>query len=368
MLIYLAIIFSLYAAFLVVCMRGWQKVITQKKAPPAITHAFVSVLVPFRNEGAALPALLTSLRLQDFPHDRYELILVDDHSQDEGPGYVKGWIGENPKIKCTCITAQGIGKKNAIAEGIEKASGQIILTTDADCLLPVNWISSMVRSFKENTSMVAGLVKVEGTTFFSELQSLEFNSLMASGAAFMMLGYPVMCNGASLAYRKDRFEAVDGFASNRQIPSGDDEFLMRKFLKQFPGSVIPVNDTSAVVITAPQPSVKAFIQQRMRWAGKWRANESAWAKGMAVFIWLWQASWLFSLFLAAQNPSFGLISLIAVKILLELVFLYRVQAKLHHRFSFLAFLVLQLLYPIYVILIGLLSQGVSYQWKGRRYR
>jgi biofilm PGA synthesis N-glycosyltransferase PgaC len=367
MLLYLVVIFGIYFVFLAVCLAGWQKVI-RKRLPVSLSKdVFISVIIPFRDEEKNLPSLLTSLRLQNYPHNKFEIVLVNDHSQDEGAKFIKKWQEDNPNMHTLLLHATGDGKKNAIAEGVAAARGSVILTTDADCLLPIHWIAAMVNSFQEQTDLVIGLVKIDGnTTFFSKLQSIEFASLMGSGAALATLGYPVMCNGASLAYRKEAFESVNGYAGNLPIPSGDDEFLLNKFRVRNPYSIHIVCDHTAVVTSAPLPSIRAFIQQRLRWAGKWKWSQSVLSKSMATGVLLFQLTSLSSIAYIVISQSLAVGLLWIVKAALEFFFLFRVQKSLHQRFSIPAFITLQILYPVYVVVIGLLSQGIGYEWKGRR--
>ena len=203
MLIYLILIFSIYFIFLLVCIAGWRKFLRQPRPKADMSIEFVSVVVAVRNEELFISTLLTSLRVQDFPLEGFEVIIVDDHSTDRSHQIISEWITQNPRIQCSIISSGGHGKKCALTDGIQNTKGEIILTTDADCVLPADWISRMVMSFHHNTSMVIGLVKIhQNEHFFSKLQAIEFNSVMGSGIALHTLGFAVMCNGASLAFRK----------------------------------------------------------------------------------------------------------------------------------------------------------------------
>jgi cellulose synthase/poly-beta-1,6-N-acetylglucosamine synthase-like glycosyltransferase len=234
MLIYLILIFSIYFGFLLACILGWLKFTTQTKSNEEQTDQFVSVIIAFRNEEAALPLLLDSVKHQAFPVHQFEVVFVDDHSSDNSNQIILEWLKGNPHVRGSCINALGNGKKQALTEGIKSSRGEIVLTTDADVELPEDWMSTMAGAFRADTSMVMGLVKIQQSgSLFSKLQALEFSSLIGSGVAMNMLGYPVMCNGASLAFRRKSFEAVNGYEDNLHIPSGDDEFLMRKLKSVF---------------------------------------------------------------------------------------------------------------------------------------
>jgi len=368
MLIYLILVFGIYFGFLLACMVGWRKFVRQLKPKTLSVKEFVSVVVAVRNEEVSIAQLLDALRFQDFPHSNYEVILVDDHSTDLTDQIISSWIKDNPQMNCCVIHSSGNGKKHALTEGIQQAKGEIILTTDADCILPSDWISRMVMSFNRDTTMVIGLVKIQQEkSLFSKLQALEFSSLTGSGMAMHALGFPVMCNGASLAFRKTSFEAVNGYYGNLHIPSGDDEFLMRKLLKQFPGSIQSNQWPSVVVATHPQPSLKTFIHQRLRWAGKWRANDSLSTKILALFILIFQITTIVTMGLLVIGEFVAAAGLLlTVKLLLEGYLLLNVSRQLNQGLSISAFILLQVVYPFYVVVIGILSQLLDYEWKGRR--
>lgn len=367
MLIYLILIFSIYFGFILACLLGWRAFSRQPGTRTFVKKDFVSVVVAVRNEEVSVGPLLSSLLFQDFPHHSFEVIFVDDQSTDNTGHIISEWIKENPQMLCNYIHSAGNGKKQALTDGILNAKGEIILTTDADCVLPKDWISRMVMSFNADTTMVIGLVKVQqGRSLFSKLQALEFSSVIGSGVSLLELGFPVMCNGASLAFRKKSFEEVKGYKENFHIASGDDEFLMRKLVKRFPGSIQCIHWPSVVVVTKPQPSLKSFIHQRLRWAGKWKANESIRTKVLALFILIFQIASIMSFGLIITGESLvGVGALLLGKFLLEGYFLFKVSRTLNQSFSISTFLILQLVYPFYVLIIGIISQLVDYEWKGR---
>ena len=336
------------------------------KEPAKSVKSFVSVVVAVRNEEGTVSNLIESLVRQTYPKDTFEIILVDDHSTDKTPEIISQLIKQYPTLKITKISSQHIGKKRAITQGVEVAKGEIILTTDADCVTPSGWIEGMINSFKENTQLVLGVVKIKtNQTFFSKLQALEFSSVLGSGIALMGWGRAVMCNAASLAFRKSAFQEVQGYEGNFEIPSGDDEFLMRKIDKQYPGGIAVVSQKNCVVETIPLNSLTDFVQQRLRWAGKWKANDSIFARALAVFILGVQISWLILIGTAVLQDSVKLYLLILLKICIEFSFLFLISNYLKQRFQILAFIVLQIIYPFYVIYIGILSQFGTYTWKGR---
>jgi len=238
--------------------------------------------------------------------------------------------------------------------------------------VPENWVENISQSFHDKqVKMVFGSVKIAGgESFFERLQTIEFASLMGVSAATQNLGFPTMCNGANLAFRKSVFLEVKGYEGNFDIPSGDDEFLMRKISQDFPDGIRWLDSPETVVITAPQASFNSFIQQRRRWAGKWKHNSSPLSKALAFFVLMFQAVFLILLFLSLSGivPWKMALFLFGIKLVLEYMFIFQISDFLKSAWSLLDFLLLQFLYPPYVLFIGITTQFTPYQWKGRQWK
>ncbi len=365
MLIYLLAIFSIYFIFLIFLILGWQEA-TASSGDASNANELVSVVVAVRNEADTLPDLIRTLARQTYSVNRFEIILIDDHSTDQTARVISTLQHTYSTMSFVTRLSSGTGKKSALTDGIQLAKGSIILTTDADCLLPETWIQRMVNSFRSNTNMVVGMVKIEaGSAFFGTLQFLEFASVMGSGISFLSWRLPIMCNGASLAFRKDVFINLHGYEGNSHIQSGDDEFLMRKIESKHPGTIEFLSHQDCVVRTHPQKSMGDFFQQRLRWAGKWKSNDSLLTRAVAVLVLITQIFWLIALSWVATSWNVELAALIFIKILLEAFFLSRICKHLNEDFPKRAFFLLQVLYPVYVICIGLLSQFKRSRWKDR---
>jgi biofilm PGA synthesis N-glycosyltransferase PgaC len=358
--------FACYFMLLGVLIMGWNRGIKHNPILKAEknTH-FISVIIPARNEENNIGRLLSDLEIQD--HSDFEVIVVNDHSEDKTIHLIRDATVRNPRLKV--INNVGDGKKAALTSGIKAAKGSIIVTTDADCRISREWLGVFARFFEDKTVMMAfGGVRMEGKSLFSSIQSLEFASLIGSGMAMASWNYPVMCNGANLAFRKSVFEEVDGYKGNLHIPSGDDEFLMRKILALYPRGIRPVFHRQSVVSTLPNNSLKEFFQQRLRWAGKWTYNNSLMSKVLAVFIFCFQLTTLsLPLFFAlGWIDPITCVILGLSKASFEFLFLERLAKFLSLRWNWLSFAILQAIYPVYVVFIGVLSNFNSFEWKGRK--
>jgi biofilm PGA synthesis N-glycosyltransferase PgaC len=356
------IILIFYSIALIVLITGWRRASQQRSSQKSASTILITVLVPFRNEEENLIATLKSLGEQTY--ESFEIIAVNDQSSDGSVEMLKQVSLANLML----VDNVGQGKKMAITTGVSFAHGEIIVTTDADCLFPRDWLTTIAQRFTEsNVQMVFGPVKLkQDGTMFSDLQAIEFSSLIGSAVAMHALGTPLMCNGANLAYRKKVFLDVGGFDGNADIPSGDDEFLMRKIMKAKPGSIRYLGN-NGIVTTAPKSSIGDFFQQRLRWAGKWKRNNSLSTIFVAMLVVIIQIAWLVSITSLFVFPISIILGLtVVLKVLNEFYFLRLVCSTLKVKWSFSAFLLLQLIYPLYVITVGIGSNFVSYSWKGRK--
>jgi len=367
MTLYFAFVFGFYFVALAVLRIGWIKIISKNNTLIATKENFISIIVATRNEADNIDDLLSSLSKLNYPENKFEVILVDDHSEDGSLEKSRKWLERFSQLKIISLPENKTGKKAALAMGITLAGGEIIATTDADCLLPNQWLRHInIRFQGDSTKMGVGAVVIQANkTFFSELQALEFASVIGTGLATLGLNKPTMCNGANLSFRKKVFDEVNGYSGNEHIASGDDEFLMRKISTRYPNSVQAITSTESVVITQPQASVNDFVRQRLRWASKWKANSSLFAQMLAVFIFLAQVSWIYLLVESVIHPNPILFLILFAKVITDLIFPLPVFRFLKVRVKLLSFVALQFLYPLYVLFIGFFSQWKDHQWKGR---
>lgn len=362
MTFYFLTLFGSYFVLLLVLRMGWAKALHPKATKVAQKNFFISVIIPVRNEAGNMEALIGGLSGQTYPSQDFEVIFVDDHSSDNA---IKNYGGRMQNLTVLFLREHEQGKKAALSLGIDRAKGEIIVTTDADCQLPPPWLTTINSVFQDHrVAMAAGLVAMaDGNKFFSRWQAMEFASVIGTGTAALGLKMPLMCNGANLSFRKEVFQQVNGYAGNDHIASGDDEFLMRKVISRFPRSIEIVR---ATVVTQPLGSLKEFLYQRIRWASKWRGNPSVTARLIAVFIFLVQALWIVFMFTFWHLDSTMALVIFGGKITGDLLFLLPVFRFMRIKFRPLPFLGLQFLYPFYVIFVGLLAPWIGFRWKDRK--
>lgn len=328
----------------------------------------VSVIVPARNEAANVAACLQGLRAQTYPAHLLEFILVDDHSEDATLAIAQAHAAEEPRLRILQLEGQTgwAYKKAAVAAGIAHANGDILLTTDADCVAGPDWVASMVACFAPEVSMVAGPVMLTGHSIFAQFQALEFMGLIAVGAGAIGAGSPTMCNGANLAYRKAAFHAVGGFQGIDHIASGDDELLMHKLVAA--GHQVRFAKVKAAIVRTPaQPDWAGFKAQRIRWVSKSRHYDRKSITTTLVLSYLAMAGLPLMAFTAIWWPvgwAF-LGAALGLKIFGELAVLAQ-AASFFDNLRLLCWLpVEQAAHVAYVLWVGIAGNRKGYHWKGR---
>lgn len=326
-----------------------------------------SIIIPVRNERRNILQLLRSIEELDYHKDSFEVLVVDDSSSDNTLGILKDHV-----FSFTCralsLGSSEMGKKAAIELGVNEAKNEIIVTTDGDCQVPKNWLSSFSAVFDDQTKMVVGPVKMSHSNFFGALQSFDFSVLIGYAASLVGMGVPSMSNGANLAYRKAIFKEVEGYKGNSQIPSGDDEFLLLKVVRKFPGSIRFLKNSAAVVSTTPKETFNTLLNQRVRWLSKWKLHK----KGQIVLAVLAVLFDNLAMLAAVVGVVGGWLEpwvLVAFipRMLVKGIFSAQVNKLLGGVTNWLAVAVYELVYPFYVLLLSFVSIFGHYTWKGRAY-
>lgn len=266
------LIASGFVTYISFCIRFW---FGFKNYNPKLNNKRyrVSVIIVSRNEASNLKDLLLCLVNQDYPKDLYEVILADDDSEDNTEEIVAQFSESGLNIQYLKVLGRESvisPKKHALEKAISLSQGEIILTTDADCILPITWITSMISSFSDDVSMVAGYSRTflpswDKARILHKYEHFDFAVTYLVLAGGYTLGKSWACIGQNLAYRKAAFYDVGGFSRIKDLLSGDDVNLMQLMRRK--GHKIVFNFLPAsFVYTRPVKSWGRFINQRSRWA------------------------------------------------------------------------------------------------------
>ena len=365
------IIFLLhYLFFLQKIFRGLGKLESNKNR--TIPYEFISVIIPFRNESENILASLKSIESQLYPEDKFEVIYVNDSSDDDSLKLLQSNIQKN-NIRTISVPndfSENAHKKRAVRYGIENSKGHIIVTTDADCIHNEEWLSSLLLTFDSVTGFVSGPVEFESDgNLFAQFQKLEFAGLVLCGAGLIGSGHPTICNAANIAYGKKVFDEVGGFKDQMNLSSGDDELLMQKIYKDTDFNVKFCINKKSIVKTAANKTMDDFYQQRKRWASKglFYGNKGLVLKLMLIYA--FYVGLIAQLFLGVTVGEIFLLSFL-LSLLFKIIYEFRILFK-GKQILFadlrLSYLVIAEVFQIpYIILTGLVGAFGNYIWKSRK--
>lgn len=370
--IILYLIVALYVILIIQLILGYNKVKCFKPTTVAPKTAF-TIIVPFRNEEKNLPKLLASFSKLNYPHELIEIIMVDDFSTDLSERICIRWRMEHDTIDTTLLENLRLSdspKKDAIARAIPIVKHDWIITTDADCSVPKNWLLVLDEYIqKQQPEMIVGAVAYKTkNNWFHHFQQIDLLSLQGTTIGSFGIGKPFMCNGANFAYTKKLFAALNGFNGNQNRASGDDVFLLQKAVKHSPEKVHYLKHPQNIVKTKPENDLFAFFQQRVRWAGKTSGYQNTYAKFLAVTVLLMNLSLVIGLFFAIRGGlETGIwLGVFSAKYLVDYALLYKANQYLR-KGQWLLPLASAVVYPFYSGLVGIYALFGGFSWKGRKF-
>lgn len=368
---YSLIIFACVYAILVLWMRkGWMTIQLPHDLPVATKT--VSVIIAARNEELNIRRTIESILNQNFPGELLELIIIDDHSDDQTSAIVKTYADSGVQlIQLNENGRMNSYKKLAISRAIACCKSEIIITTDADCRMGPDWLRTVIGTFeREDVFMLSSpVVYSEEKSFFERLQTLEFLYLIGLGAAGIGNRKPTTCNGANLAYRKDIFNEMGGFKGIDELASGDDELFLHKVAEKYPDKIGFCKSREAIVYTDAKPDLKSFISQRRRWASKSTKYKNKGVIALGISIWFFNVLLLVAALLAVAGftvVGWVVIFALLLKILVEYLFIQPLTAFANRSQLLLYLPILSLAHILYLAYIGILGNVGKYDWKGRK--
>jgi cellulose synthase/poly-beta-1,6-N-acetylglucosamine synthase-like glycosyltransferase len=313
---------------------------------------------------------------QDYPPHLLEIIIVDDHSTDDTAAIANAF--QSPQVTVLSLAslpadgkATASFKKKALASGIARSKGTLIVTTDADCTAGPQWLRQIAACYEAQnpTMIVAPVAFSNNNTIVEVFQAIDFMTMQGITAATVQGRMGIMCNGANLAFTRRAYEAVNGYDGIDHIVSGDDYLLMMKIRQQFSAaSIAYLKASDAIVLTPPQPDWRSFLQQRIRWASKTGKYRDPLVTAILLLVYCFNTLLLLLLVATFFNPRHAgfLILLWTIKVLMEMIFLAPVahfykKEKLLWWFPF-----LQPLHSCYIFIAGFFGAMGKYSWKDRR--
>jgi cellulose synthase/poly-beta-1,6-N-acetylglucosamine synthase-like glycosyltransferase len=361
LLLILLVIFGLAVLIQLIYFTVFLVAFKKKRPEKQATGVPVSVIVCAHDEEQNLKELIPILLNQNYPH--YEVIIVNDRSNDETYDYLLAETKLHPQLKMVNVKdtpGHVNSKKYAITLGIRAASNDWVLLTDADCRpVSTDWISSMSEHFEESAQFVLGFSPYERRPGFLN-HFIRFETLITAlqYLSFASAGNPYMGVGRNLAYRKSLFLEKKGFNNFLHVFGGDDDLFVNQHAN---GRNTRIQFSSSSLITSiPKTTWTDFFYQKVRHLSVGKRYKSGHKTLLALFTGSWVLTWLVGLTLLALSfLDYRLAVLAAAAVILRWIFLvWSVQGIVKKgglTFDLWLVPVLDFLYPIYYISTGLVA-------------
>jgi poly-beta-1,6-N-acetyl-D-glucosamine synthase len=337
-------------------------------------HLKVSVIIPYRNEENNLLHLLQNLKNQSLAKSQFQMVFIDDFSDDLGFNLIENFKTNNPDLDIINLKNNVKGKKNAIVLGIENSKHEIIQCIDADVSFGDDFLVCQLHKLaaEKNCKLLCGAVKINHRNIVFEIfQSMEFMTLIGITAATTALNKAILCNGANLMFYKKDFIDLNPFENNSEIASGDDIFLLKKTVEKFgQKSVFFHFDKKSIVSTFPKENMKEFINQRVRWASKLKYTQQNLSNFLGTLVFTNAFLIFISFFVGLFYPPYFLnfVALFLFKILIDFIFFKRLLSFFDENKLIYYMPVIQVFYIIYVLTIPFFALLGKYEWKGRKFK
>ena len=350
--------------------KAWTR-LSEFTAPTAEPHSSIAVVIAARNEEEHIPALLNALSAQQYPTELWEVIIIDDQSTDRTYDLLSAYTGPiRLKLLRLAPDTSRAHKKRALEAGIEQATAKLIVTTDADCIFGPLWLHT-IAAFYEHSGrrcIAAPVQYLPAKNPLAVFQTLDFITLQGITGASLASGLHLMSNGANFIFERDVFFEVGGYAGIDSTPSGDDMLLMQKIERAFPGSTAYLKSRDAIVYTHPMPTLRSFLNQRIRWASKTGSYRDKNTFRILLLVYLLNLFFLILTLLVLADPFliFLLLLFLVAKVLIEYPFVALVAKFFGSAQLMKWFLPMQPLHIMYTVLAGFMGRFGSYKWKDRK--
>ncbi len=364
----------LYVLLMVAYIVGWKKQPEFRLPANYEPKTTITVIIPARNESAHIGMCVSSVLQQNYPAHLLELIVVDDYSDDGTADVVRQF--EDPRLKCLDLAHHlprdkkiNAYKKAALAAGISRSNGELIVTTDADCVVPNSWLLHIAAAYEQNQpAMIVAPVVFFATGGLSRVfQMIDFMGMQGITAATHALNMGNMSNGANLAFTRKAYDAVQGYEGIDHLASGDDYLLMMKVSKLPLARIFYLKSKSATVTTLPQPNWMSFLRQRIRWASKSGKYDDKKITATLLLVYLFNVAIVAAFATSIYNIHLFFLGavMLGAKTIIEAIFMKPVVAFYDRKWTRPYFAFLQPLHIIYIVLAGFLGFVGKYEWKGR---
>ena len=240
----------------------------------------VTIVVPARNEEARIEDCIRSIARNKYPQDKFEIIAVNDRSEDETGQLLESLKREIPNLIVihndqTKAIRNLQGKPGALQLAINSCHGEIILMTDADCTVGESWIRSHAETFENsNLGITAAYTNIIGSNPFSKIQAVEWLYLHTMAIGGMGYGQPLSCYGNNISLSKEKFDKIGGYSALKF--SITEDLAMLQAMHRHGYDTRHLSDESSSINTYANKTLKEYFNQHHRWIVgaaelKWKA-------------------------------------------------------------------------------------------------
>ena len=334
--------------FILLLIVGLSKDFRYKK-PKQQTY---SILIACRNEEKNLPDLFSSLTDLDYPKNQYEILLIDDASNDNTLSLLQQFAYQKKNVKVIHLSKKNTeykGKKAALKAASEVSKYDFLAFTDADCQIPTNWLSNMNSYISDKTGAVLGYYLESEMDMITKIMKFLNAGLYAATAG---LNHPMSAAGGNFAVRKNVFFEVGGYELIKNHIAGDDKMLLSLIRKtKWEVSYNP----SEPVITKSLKSSKERFEQRKRQYGKFQSFSFSFkiAIILSVLFYLWLPIMIFT------NSK------IVVLYIFTVIIFWFITMKKHKQSLKSLELLLLLIIPYIMIYYGMYGVFSGWKWKNQ---
>lgn len=321
----------------------------------------VSVVVAAKNEAMNIPNLISALLNQNYSKDSFEVIIVDDSSDDSTFSLTKETIEKLDNFQILrAVDKLYKGKRGALEIGIKAAKNPYILITDADCEPGKEWINSFANSFENGNDFLFGIAPYGVTNSITNLIS-RFENLRANIIvfAFAKLGIPYSASARSFGFSKEAFNKIDGYKNTTETLGGDDDLLLREAVKnKFRIGIVATSDV--FVFSNTKDKFNEYVNQKLRHTST-SIHYSFKSQLLLGFWHLLNLIALFSIFALPFGTEF--VFPFFIKLVIDVFILNNFQNNFSYKINPLWFIILQINYELNLIYFFLKGLKFSNKWE-----
>lgn len=352
--------YSVYSLLALISFIGVKKLFSKQLNKNSSTNNLskITLVVPFRNEEKRIVPLLKSLN--NSTQLPATVLFIDDNSSDQTCELIQQHLTiSNFQI----LASTKNGKKAAIQTGVAACATEYFLTLDADVAFESNYFENLIQLPTCDLTILPVKMNSNGWQQLFELDVYLINVLNQFVAGYFR---PIVASGANLLVRKSAYLEAHSLKNHEHFMSGDDQFLLADFVRS--NKTISLQANGKLAVTTPSPStLKELMNQRLRWIQKTPQVNDKLASAVGAFhLLLTIVFCVIGITLIAQQHYLLAVALFAFKSIADALVSFNYFRQLN-KIKLLALLPLyELTFPIYTLLLALISLFYQPTWKERK--